>query len=198
MTRPLRPCIEESVMRTASLALMFLIVAGCDDTQIVPAIPGGTPAPVVPKLPDIVQYLRECKSLCEGRAEEVKANSRRRMRPRLLARGERLYNDAKVQFDGCISYLQTALSRRFNDDDPAKILKSLNAASRKMDLFIGWYDTPKETEGCCAAAGPGDWVGPTLDFISGWINGVRQENEAAINRIHDDLEACRFRDWNQL
>ncbi len=31
-----------------------------------------------------------------------------------------------------------------------------------------------------------------------WLSGMREENDAAIERVSKALDACRFRDWKEL
>jgi hypothetical protein len=185
------------VLGAIAAAVVAAIWSASCNQQIAPPIPGATPAPVVSDLPGIVEFLSRCRSQCEAHAKMAKQHVRGILHERVLARGEQLYGKTKAEFDGCIDFLKSGLSRRFNDGDPPQIKQMLESARAQMSRFIGWYDSPKADEQCCAEAGP-DWVAPLTQIVTEWLKITSQQNEAAIKQLRDDLEGCRFRDWDIL
>lgn len=187
----------ENVFVFALIALSIWVVIRSQNknNQIVPPLPGGDPAPVVPKLPGLVAKLRSAKSLCESRGAAAIDLLREQPHGRVeLARGRRLYDEAKAEFDGGIDHLRTGLSRRFVEADAAEVAAKLDAGQRKADAFVAWVNSlePTTTYG---AAGPLETL---AQFVSDWMARANAQNEQALERLSANLEACRLREWNRL
>ena len=97
---------------------------------------------------NLTAAMAQGKSLCEGRAGEVKAAAKAgRVRAQALQAGRSLYTEAKAASDGCIVYLKDGLARRFNDDDPRAVRSRMGDANTRMMSFTAWADQqlrPKE------------------------------------------------------
>jgi hypothetical protein len=127
----------------------------------------------------------------------IKQNAKAALHRNVVAQGQKLYGEAQAEFDGLTNYLKAGLTTRFSGHDPKKIATRIKDATDKASQFIAWCDSPKNDQSCCAGSGSGDWDTP-LSFISAWLDGVRKDNQAAIDQLRNDLDACRFRDWKLL
>lgn len=103
--------------------------------------PFGPAAPVVPALPSLAAELRQAKSLCEGRGVAVKDAARKGSNARRqLTQGRTLYEATRLEVDGCISYICTAMDRRFIREDEGAIARKMSTCRATMDEFITWAD----------------------------------------------------------
>src|SRR6266849_4160114 len=153
MTNKGNGCGQQIIFGVAVAALLVLIYLGVRQNQFLP-LPGRKVS-VVPQLPAIAAELRKAKSLCEGRAREAKAAGKRRLQisQRELQNGRQLYTNAKAEFDGCITYLCTAMDRKFIENDSAEIEKRMKQAGEKMAAFLKWWDGPHPRIGAESSLG---------------------------------------------
>lgn len=165
-----------------------------DNSQPGPPVSGGMPAPVVPQFPDLAGDLREAKSRCEGLGRAVRQMVREGRRDRAkLDEGRQLYTAAKADYDECIDYICTAMTRRFTDVDPDQIKKRMERTNDKMKSFTTW--AYRQISPQARAFGP---LGEALDHLDAFLAGMNKENEEAIRKVKVELEACRLVDWSAL
>jgi hypothetical protein len=196
MSNEVQPKQRRWVLWIGVIAFLIIVWVMMDESkqnnQIVG--PRSEPAPVVPQLPDFIADLSSAKSLCEGKARAAKDTARRRQIPdEAMARGRGLYIEAKSSFDGCITYLQTGLTRRFNRDDRTLAEKRLRNAFSKMGAFLEWTNQIQRPW-----VGASDPLTAALEALSGWMGDVAKANDKAIDQLRADLEKCRLADWGDL
>jgi hypothetical protein len=161
--------------------------------QFVKPIPGGPPAPVVPKLPDIQARLAQAKTFCEDKAHQVKEAARLgRIKPKGSREGEDYYATAKAHYDGVIAYTCSAMQRGFEDKDEKIIFDKLGEANVKMMAFTSKADSLLAQHG---AWGP---LGDAIDLFPDWFKSLRKQNQEVIDKLKSDLEKCTMREWNQI
>lgn len=192
---------SRKLIASGALVLIFLLLVFAifgekqDNNQVVRPNPNGPAPPVIPMLPDLVADFQVAKVKCEAAAtngRDLLGNGRRRDAKK-LAEGRKLYVDAKAEIDGCISFLQSGLVRRFNEHDPYVIQSRVQSASQKVNALLNWaaeFDTPRAT------GAPS--LDNAADLLLQWLEGIDKLNNEAIQQLRADLERCRLRDWDDL
>jgi hypothetical protein len=177
------------------IVIAFALWNAQKNNQIVRPIPTAPDAPVIPDLPDLIARLRTAKTLCEARGRYAIVFSRQHRRAKArLSDGQRLYDEASAEFNGCIDYLRSGLTRRFVDADSAKILRRLSDAERKVNRFVEWANSLESVK---VEVKPVTFqtVSKILDQL---LNRIDEQNEQAIVQLRDDLNSCRMREWLEL
>ncbi len=199
-------CIGPIVLCLCGIGVVaFFLYSSQKNNQFVPPVPLNTlpfpiapaPAPVIPDLPEIISELRRGKSAAESRAAAATSNlSKKRFATKreqaAFNEGRRRYNSAKEETDGCITYIQTSISRRLTLEDAPKIDGRVRASRAKINNLLGWtnvYETSFK-----------DYI-PDISIVQSivdWLANNGQQNEQAIDRIVNALEGCRMLDWEKL
>ncbi|MBX9724313.1 MAG: hypothetical protein K2X81_23090 [Candidatus Obscuribacterales bacterium] len=165
------------------------IIYAQENNQIVRPLPGGPDAPVVPEIPSLVSELSSRKARCEGyKAKFGTLIQQGQVHRSNLAKGQKLYTDAKAAQDELISFLQTGLARRFRAGDENTVSLLLANSKEKTDAFLNWVNSLDRPP---IGAITEDWSA----IMNAWLDRVSRENEAAIKMIRDDLEKCRMERW---
>ena len=181
-----------------ALAGFAIVVVNSEqaNNQIVRPNQDDTPAPVVPYLPDLIGCMRSAKDACEDHAMQFTG------RPRLRANAEPLYSAARRDFDGCISYIQAAMTRRFENRDVQGINQRLQQAQASMNRFLHWPDSRQAGEVPSAGPAVGAAGVDPLDcaehLLTDWLRLIDQQDAAARDQLFKQLEACRLTPWNRL
>jgi hypothetical protein len=179
------------IIGAAVAALLALVYLGVRQNQFLP-LPGQK-VPVVSQLPAIAAEMRRAKSLCEGRAREVKAGRTRRLIAlQRDSQGRQLYTDTKVEFDGCIAFLCVAMDRKFVANDSAEIEKQLKQAEKKMAAFLKWYDSSHPRIG---AENLFDQI-PKL--VVGLVKFLKEADDKVREELKKELKDCSFLDWGDI
>jgi len=179
------------IIGAAVAALLALVYLGVRQNQFLP-LPGQK-VPVVSQLPAIAAEMRRAKSLCEGRAREVKAGRTRR----LIAlqrdlQGRQLYTDTKAEFDGCITFICTAMDRRFVANDSAEIEKQMKQAEKKMAAFLTWYDSSHpRTEAQ-------NLLDQIPELVVGLVKFLKEADDTIREELTRELKDCSFQDWGDI
>lgn len=165
------------------LALLgFMLYEAHRNNQVVPPF-GTKPSPTVQQLPSYVSLLRRTKDACE--AELALAHT---------TDGRRPYEAVRTSSSGLIDYLRTGLARRLNEDDDRQIQRQLKELESAIKDFDSWRATSTSGGGPQLTVYYQAFMSPER-AIPAWLDGVRNQNEIAIERLRADLEACRMGAW---
>jgi hypothetical protein len=182
---------KQIVLAVAIMAGGVLVFWGCSENQFFH--PTGHKVPVVPQLPAIAAEMRRAKSLCEGRAREVKAGRTRRLITlQRDLQGRQLYTDTKVEFDGCITFLCVAMDRKFVANDSAEIEKQLKQAEKKMAAFLKWYDSSHPR------IGAENLLDQIPELMVGLVKFLKEADDKIREELKKELKDCSFRDWGDI
>lgn len=163
------------------VVLAFMLYEAHHNNQIV--TPFGTkPIQTVQLLPSYVSTLRSTKDVCE--AEMSTAHT---------ADGKKLYEAVRTSSSNLIDYLRTGLARRFNEGDEQEIQTRLKALEASVKEFDSWRATA--TDGAPQLTVYHQAFMVTERVVPAWLEGVRNQNEIAIEQLRADLESCRMAAW---
>ncbi len=143
---------------------------------------GTKPDPTVQQLPSYVSALRNTKDICEAEMGVAHTTD-----------GRKFYEAVRSSSGNLIDYLRTGLARRFNEGDEQEIqnrLTTLEAAVKEFDLWRATAtDGPPQLTAYYQTFMVADRVVPA------WLEGVRNQNDIAIDQLRADLESCRMVAW---
>ncbi len=88
---------------------------------------------IPPETSDAIGTISEKKSLCEGRARQIKNYYSKDAEQ--YKEANKLYIDAKAAFDGWIDQFKFVLTANIDINNSATYKESLNKASEKGDIF---------------------------------------------------------------
>jgi hypothetical protein len=178
----------------AALVLLGWIGWQPGNNQLTPVIPGAAqPAPVF-KLPAMAAELASVKAECEGDGSIIRnLASTGGISRQQVFKGEKLFIVVKKETDGCITFLSSALARRFQEGDEAEIRTRLIRVRYAVNAFVTWFDEIQpRTPGAFTS------LDSILSFLSAWCAEAGRTNSEALWMLRDDLEKCRLRNWNGL
>ncbi|MDG3003279.1 hypothetical protein [Paludisphaera mucosa] len=150
-----------------------------------------TPVPPA-EFPALAAELHRAKSLAEGRARASRELVWELNQDGIEREGRRLYDDAKVDYDECIAYLKSALIRGFNGEDQRVLRGKLEKAEDRASRFLRWCDSLLDRT--MFGTDIGDMASLLLDLTKWWAS----TNEAAIQKLADEVELCRWKSWEEL
>jgi hypothetical protein len=167
------------------------IISSQGNNQVVRPNPYAKPAPVIPQLPDLIGGMATAKSLCESRAQMV-IRLKNKVRLDEILNAERLYGEAKAEFDGCITFLQAGLESRFTNEHPRRIADKLARAGAKMAEYLACVDRIEQRVGAL------DPLAALIALLDNWMNATARQNAEAIKGLKETLETCRMTPWKNL
>ncbi len=163
------------------VVLAIVLYEAHRNNQIV--TPFGTkPTQTVQQLPSYVSALRNTKDICE--AEMGIAHT---------ADGKTFYDAVRGSSSNLIDYLRTGLARRFNDADDQEIQNRLKALEAAVKGFDSWCATATDGAPQLTAYYQAFMVAERV--VPAWLEGVRNQNDIAIEQLRADLESCRIVAW---
>lgn len=171
--------------------LMLAFVSTCNSNQFV-RLPGAPSEPVVDDLPKFIGKFQAAKTRAESRAISSHEIIRDRQWNAEMRRGRKMYDEARAGFDECISFIQTALQRRFENRDASDIETLLDSSEASMSRFMAWCDSLERPA-------IGDLPVPDVaKFLNDWLARNDQANAEAIRAVTEKLETCRWRPWDDI
>ena len=181
----------QAIVDLGVVGLVVLVALGVLQNQFLP-LPGQK-VPVVPYLPAIAAEMMRAKSLCEGRARDVKAGRTRRLITlQRDLQGRQLYTDTKVEFDGCITFICTAMDRKFIENDSAEIEKQMKLAEKKMAAFLKWYDSSHPR------IGAENLLDQIPELVVGLVKFLKEADDKVREELKKELKDCSFLDWGDI
>lgn len=177
------------------LGAAYAVLQSQDRNQIVRPNQDGPAAPVVPVLPAVLSELRRAKTVCEERGQEFhEQHAKKKVKDADVGKARDLYTNAKADLDACIDYLRAGLLRRFVAADWPVIKQRLEAAGASVLAFqVYALETlrPGQVE-----SGPS--IEAIVDGFMKWLGSTDAENQAAIDKLREDLAELRLKDWSAL
>ena len=143
---------------------------------------GTKPTQTVQQLPSYVATLRSTKDICEAEMGIAHTSD-----------GKRFYEAVRSSSANLIDYLRTGLARRFNEGDEQEIQDRLKALEAAVKEFDTWRATA--TDGAPQLTVYYQAFAVTERVVPAWLEGVRNQNDIAIEQLRADLESCRMAAW---
>jgi hypothetical protein len=176
------------------LFILYRIDESQKNNQFVRPIPDSQPAPVVPELPDLMANLDMIRMRAESQAGEAKRFAAQgRIRGGELAKGRGYYDRVRENTNATITYMQTALHRRFIPADVDAIQSRIRDTAQALSTFGTWYARFSQPD-----VGATDPLKELLDALNAWLNGIPNQNQKVIDAMDRKLQSLRLRDWNEI
>jgi hypothetical protein len=176
------------------LFILYRIDESQKNNQFVRPIPDSQPAPVVPELPDLMANLDMIRMRAESQAGEAKGlASQGRIPGDELTQGHGYYDRVRENANATITYMQTALHRRFTPTDVDAIRSRMRETVQALSTFGRWYSRFSQP-----GVGATDPLKELLDALNAWLNEIPNQNQKVIDAMDRKLQSLRLRDWNEI
>ena len=153
---------------------------------------------IPPDASNAIGTISEKKSLCEGRARQIKNYYSKDAEQ--YKEANKLYIDAKAAFDGWIEQFKFDLTVNTNITTSDRYKESLNKASEKGDIFLKYVDslTSEKTKSIAAIATVTSILPSLTDAgIKIWEN-YRKAKEEQRKEIKKDLDNLKWKAFDEI